>query len=71
MPAGTPGTASSKKSAGEDEEASPEPQWTEWRYNGCGHTTEGERYLAVSAAVRDRELRQTAREALSCEPEHE
>ena len=39
----------------------------EWRYNGCGHTTEGERYLAVSAAVRHREMRQAARDALSCE----
>jgi hypothetical protein len=39
----------------------------EWRYNGCGHTTEGERYLAVSAAGRDREMRRAARESLSCE----
>jgi hypothetical protein len=57
-------------SDGEDA-ASLDPSAAEWRYNGCGHTTEGERYLAVSAAVRDREMRRAAREALSCEGPHD
>ena len=42
-----------------------DPGETEWRYKGCGHATEGERYLAISAAGRNREMRQAARDALS------
>ena len=52
---------------GEGEEGPLDRPEAEWRYNGCGHTTEGERYLALSAAARDREMRRAAREALSCE----
>ena len=57
--------------AGENEEASSDRHEAEWRYNGCGHTTEGERYLALSAASRDREMRRAAREVLSCEDAHD
>lgn len=42
-----------------------DPAETEWRYKGCGHATEGERYLAISAAGREREMRRAAREALT------
>jgi hypothetical protein len=35
-----------------------------WIYAGSGHATEGERWLAVSAAARAREQRQVAREEL-------
>lgn len=56
---------------GESEETSPDRCEADWRYNGCGHTTEGERYLALSAAGRDREMRRAAREALSCEDAHD
>lgn len=58
-------------SAGKSQEASPDLHQAEWRYTGCGHTTEGERYLALSAAGRDREMRRAAREALSCEDGHD
>jgi hypothetical protein len=58
-------------SAGETTAASSDPSEAEWRYRGCGHVTEGERYLAVSAAGRDREMRRAAREALSCEDTHD
>jgi replication initiator protein RepSA len=50
---------------GDGEEATPDSGETEWRYKGCGHATEGERYLALSAADRNREMRRAAREALS------
>ena len=36
----------------------------EWRYISCGHATDGERFLAVSAAGRAREMRRIAREEL-------
>lgn len=38
---------------------------TEWRYMGCGHANDGERFLAISAAGRVREMRRTAREELA------
>lgn len=38
---------------------------TEWRYMGCGHANDGERFLAISAAGRAREMRRTAREELA------
>jgi hypothetical protein len=37
---------------------------TEWRYMGCGHANEGERFLAVSAAGQAKEMRRIAREEL-------
>jgi hypothetical protein len=36
-----------------------------WVYVGAGHETEGERWLALSAAARAREHRRIAREALT------
>jgi len=48
-----------------DNEAATVPGEMEWRYKGCGHATEGERLLAVSAAGREREMRRAAREALA------
>jgi hypothetical protein len=45
----------------------PEPVAPEWRYLGCGHASEAERLLAVSAALRNREMRQAARDVLSDE----
>jgi hypothetical protein len=59
------------RSAGETTAAYSDPSAAEWRYMGCGHVTGGERYLAVSAAGRDREMRRAAREALSCEDTHD
>ena len=49
----------------QDDGDSQDPIETEWRYNGCGHTTEGERFLALSAAGRHREMRQAARDVAS------
>jgi hypothetical protein len=37
---------------------------TSWIYVGSGYATEGERWLALSAAARAREQRQVAREEL-------
>jgi hypothetical protein len=37
---------------------------TSWAYVGSGYQTEGERWLALSAAARAREQRQVAREEL-------
>lgn len=45
------------------EAAESEP--VEWRYLGCGHANDGERFLAVSAAERAREMRRIAREELA------
>jgi hypothetical protein len=39
-----------------------------WVYVGSGHATEGERWLALSAAARAREQRQVAREELRTMP---
>jgi hypothetical protein len=36
-----------------------------WVYIGAGHETEGERWLALSAAARAREQRRIAREELT------
>jgi hypothetical protein len=36
-----------------------------WVYVGAGHATEGERWLALSAAARAREQRRVAREELT------
>jgi hypothetical protein len=36
-----------------------------WAYAGKGYQTEGERWLALSAAARARERRQVAREELT------
>jgi hypothetical protein len=47
-----------------DATASPAAEW-EWRYLGCGHAKEGERFLALSAAGRHREMRQAARDEAS------
>ena len=48
------------------EEAIPHPEaLAEWRYLGCGHANEGERFLAVSAAERTRAMRRIAREELA------
>jgi hypothetical protein len=41
------------------------PLLTEWRYIGCGHANEGERFLVVSAAERAREMRRIAREEIA------
>jgi hypothetical protein len=60
-----------RRAEGEDNGAAPDPGETEWRYTGCGHATEGERFLAISAAGRNREMRQAAREALSSGDGHE
>jgi len=54
-----------RRPEGQDDGASQDPVETEWRYNGCGHTTEGERFLALSAAGRHREMRQAARDVAS------
>lgn len=43
----------------------PPAEELEWRYLGCGHATEGERFLALSAAGRHREMRQVARDVAS------
>ena len=45
------------------EAAESEP--VEWRYLGCGHANDGERFLAISAAERAREMRRIAREELA------
>jgi hypothetical protein len=47
-----------------DATTSPSGEW-EWRYLGCGHATDGERFLALSAAGRHREMRQVARDVAS------
>jgi hypothetical protein len=39
-----------------------------WVYVGAGYATEGERWLALSAAARAREQRQVAREELRTRP---
>lgn len=56
-----------QRSAGPVTELEQQPEFVEWEYVGCGHATEGERFLALSAAGRNREIRAAARDALAQE----
>ena len=54
-------------SSGSVNDLGQQPDLVEWEYVGCGHATEGERFLALSAAGRNREIRGAARDALAQE----
>lgn len=48
-----------------DDGISSEDEPIEWTFHSCGHDTEGERLLAITAALHAREHRHTARDALT------